>query len=144
MKQYIFKVQFSIYVFMMISCTSLKHDIIPTYNKGGYKINTFKNDTNRSFDDIYIYGRVLDVLSKKPISNAQLTFGCLKTQTSSNGEYSFKGKGSNNTNSYIETLSIGYRMIETEFLNFSNNNTINIDFFLMEDDRPLINCEGKN
>jgi hypothetical protein len=144
MKQYIFKVQFFIYSFIIISCASLKHNIIPTYNKGGYKINSFKNDTNRNPDDIYIFGRVLDVVNKKPISNAQLTFGCLKTQTTSNGEYFFKGKESNNTNSYIESTSIGYRTIETEFLDFSNNNTINVDFFLIEDDRPLINCEGKN
>jgi hypothetical protein len=144
MKQYITIVIFSICSILLISCVSIKSEIIPTYNKGGYKINSFKNDINRNPNDIYIIGRVLDVMNKRPISNAQVTFGCFKTQTLSNGEYSFKVKKSNNTNSYIESISIGYKTIETDFLDFSSNNTINIDFFLIEDDRPLINCEGKN
>lgn len=144
MKQYITIVIFSICSILLISCVSIKSEIIPTYNKGGYKINSFKNDINRNPNDIYIIGRVLDVMNKRPISKAQVTFGCFKTQTLSNGEYSFKVKKSNNTNSYIESISIGYKTIETDFLDFSSNNTINIDFFLIEDDRPLINCEGKN
>lgn len=144
MKQYTNIVIFSICSILVISCFSIKSEIIPTYNKGGYKINSFKNDIDRNPNDIYIFGRVLDVINKRPISNAQVTFGCLKTQTLSNGEYSFKVKESNSTNSYIESISIGYKTIETDFLDFSNNNTINIDFFLIEDDRPLINCIGKN
>lgn len=144
MKQYTNIVIFSICSILVISCISIKSEIIPTYNKGGYKINSFKNDIDRNPNDIYIFGRVLDVINKRPISNAQVTFGCLKTQTLSNGEYSFKVKESNSTNSYIESISIGYKTIETDFLDFSNNNTINIDFFLIEDDRPLINCIGKN
>jgi len=73
-----------------------------------------------------------------------LTIGCYKVQTLTDGKYSFKIKSSNYTNTYfVKAISLGYKTIETAFFPL-NKNSINIDFYLAEDERPFINCEGIN
>lgn len=131
-----------ILILIIVSCTSVKDSLIPTNNKGGYKINFFENSSTIKPKEINIYGSVVDVSNNNPINNVELTIGCYKSLTSSNGKYSFKIKGSGNTNNYVKAISIGYKTIETNFFNFHNKDSINIDLFLVEDDRPLINCEG--
>jgi hypothetical protein len=40
-------------------CSSIKNELIPTYNKGGYKVNIIKNKINS--DEVTIKGTVFDV-----------------------------------------------------------------------------------
>ena len=126
---------------ILFGCSSIEKKIIPTYNKGGYSINIIEMNSNNDLTDIYIYGQVFDIKNEKPLSNVQLTFGCYKFKTLSSGKYSFKVKHQNESVSCIKAISIGYKTVETDFINF-NKNSININFFLTEDDRPFIHCGG--
>lgn len=141
MKPFNLIVIFFTYLFLIISCSTIKNELIPTNNIGGYKIE-LKNNSNIDSTEIHFFGKVIDVATEKPISNAQLTFGCLKYETSSNGEYSFRIKYSDDSTLYLKAITIGYKTIETKFLSFTNNNSIKINFYLAEDDRPFINCGG--
>jgi len=132
---------FIVFLAILYSCSSTTKELINTNNKGGYKLMTLdKNKDISSDDEVIIIGKVVDLVTNEPLVNSELTIGCNKFYTSSNGEYSFKIKKSEIL--YIKTSSIGYKKIETSFLNFKQKNLIKIDFFLEEDDRPLINCEG--
>ncbi|RMZ51631.1 hypothetical protein EB822_01495 [Flavobacteriaceae bacterium PRS1] len=128
-------------MFLLISCSTIKNELIPTDNIGGYKIE-LKQNSNIEPIEIHIFGKVIDVKTKEPISHTQLILGCFKAQTSGDGEYSFIFKSTKDTMLYLKAISVGYKTIETKFLNFTNNNYVKIDFYLTEDDRPIINCEG--
>lgn len=128
---------------LIVGCASGKKQLLPTNNKGGYFIKEHKTTSNDISNVLKISGRVYDVKTGNPISNAQLTLGCNKTTTSDNGEFSFKISSISNTiPTFIETNSIGYKSILTDFINTGNTNEILINFYLEEDNRPLINCEG--
>lgn len=134
---------FLTYILLLIGCSSPKESLIPTYNKGGYKIKAIKFEPKNT--DLIISGKVYDVESRKPLGNVQLSIGCIKIQNSHNGEYTFITKNYFEDNHlFIEAISIGYRTIQTNFISINNKNEINIDFYLSEDDRPFINCEGIN
>ena len=129
-------------VIILASCLSHREILIPTNNKGGYKIVSLKNNSNVNPNEVYLFGKVFDVKTKKPINYANLRTGCFSTSANVNGEYSFKIRKSDNI--YLEVFSIlGYKNIQTNLFKLNNKNSININFFLTEDDRPLINCEGK-
>ena len=66
--------------------------------------------------------------------------GCFKVITSFDGIYSIKTKDLSST-FYIKAQSIGYKTVETEFFKLNKEDGMRIDFYLVEDDRPLINCE---
>ena len=52
---------FGILVLVGLSCSSIKNELIPTNNNGGYKMVSSKNDSNSSANEIYIFGNVFDV-----------------------------------------------------------------------------------
>jgi hypothetical protein len=127
------------YLSILISCSSVEKKLIPTYNKGGYQVNILKTNLN----DTSIEGKIFNFANGKPISHSEVIIGCLKYKTSSNGEYSFKLNNLSDT-FFIKASSIGYKTVETNFINLNKKGKMRIDFYLIEDDRPLINCEGKN
>lgn len=128
---------------LIAGCASEKKQLLPTNNKGGYFIKSHKTTSNDVSNILKISGRVFDVKTGNLISNAQLTLGCYKTTTSDKGEFSFRIDNVPNYNSiYIEANFIGYKSILTDFINTTNIEEIQIDFYLVQDDRPLINCEG--
>ena len=130
-----------LFAFVMIlnGCSSTKNKLIPTANKGGYKVNVIKTKTNNS-DEVIIKGTVFDVETGIPISNAQVTLGCVKIQTSSQGEYSFKTKNSTYNHYFLEVIYFSYKPIITDYLDLTDKNERIIDFYLILDDRPLIDC----
>lgn len=131
-----------IFLCLLTSCSSSKEKLINTDNKGGYSLMILdKNEDFQSDDEVIIIGKVVDLVTNDPLVNSELTIGCNKFYTSSDGKYSLKVKKGETL--YIKTSSIGYKKIETSFLNLKQKKSIKIDFFLEEDDRPLINCEGK-
>lgn len=104
-------------------------------------MKTIKFDNKNT--DLQITGKVYDIKNNEPLSNVRLSIGCIKIQNSSNGEYSFVIKSNLKDNLlFIEAISIGYKTIQTSLINIVDKNEINIDFYLSEDDRPFINCEG--
>lgn len=129
-----------VFVLILGGCSSIKNKLIPTANYGGYMVHVTKTKTNNS-DEVIIKGRVFDVETGKPISPPViLTIGCLKIQASPQGEYSFKTKNFKYDYFFIEVVSIGYKSIITNYLDLTNKNEIIIDFYLAQDDRPLIEC----
>lgn len=142
MKKHLFILLLCACFLIMGSCSTIKTALIPTSNKGGYTINFINQKSNNNSDEVIISGKVYDVRTGNIISNAILTSGCLKIEASSNGEYSFQGKKSTYGCFFIKSLSYGYKTIETNFIDMNNTNEINIDFYLTQDDRPIINCEG--
>lgn len=127
-------------VLMFTRCSSIEKGLIPTYNNGGYKIIRNNTISTNDSDEINISGKVLDVSTGKPIVNATLTATCFKTNVSSKGEYSFKTEKSTYKSFFITAYAIGYKTIETNFIVLNNNMEVN--FYLTEDDKPLINCAG--
>jgi len=137
-KQMIFLLLFN-YLMIFCGCSSFKKELIPTYNKGGYTINIVKNKMNS--DEVTIKGTVFDIKTGKAISPPVLmTVGCRKIQTSSQGEYSFKTPNVKRDYFFIKVISIGYKTIETSFIDLYNKNEVKIDFYLVEDDIPFIDC----
>jgi hypothetical protein len=142
MKKHIYILLLFTYLLVLGGCSSIKKDLIPTSNKGGYKVNIIKEKSKINSDEVNIIGKVFDVKTGNPISNAELTIGCLKIQSSSQGEYSFKTENPKDDYFFIKVISVGYKTIETDFIDLTNKNQIKIDFYLAEDDRPFTNCEG--
>ena len=137
------KIVLMLLIILIVGCASRKKQLLPTNNKGRYFIKEQKTTSNEAPNELKISGKVYDVKTGKPISNAQLTLICYKTITSDNGEFSFKINTVSKYNSiFIETNFIGYKSILTNIINTNNKNDIQIDFYLEEDNRPLINCEG--
>jgi hypothetical protein len=144
MKKHNYILLFFTCLFVLGGCSSFKKELISTNNKGGYKVYTIKSKAKINSEDVTIFGEVFDVETGLPISPVQLTFGCSKIQASSKGEYSFKTKNFKDDYFFIEVISVGYKTIVTNFLDLTNKNEVKIDFYLVQDDRPLINCEGVN
>ncbi len=122
-------------------CSTITNKLIPTANKGGYTINVIKSKPKIRLNEVTVKGTVFDVETGNPIkSPVILKVGCLTIQVSSQGNYSFKTKNIKDDYFFIEVISIGYKSIVTNFLDLTDKNEIKIDFYLVEDDRPLIEC----
>jgi hypothetical protein len=133
----------TIFFVALNGCSSLKKELILTQNKGGYTVKVVKTNSKTNTNNLKITGKVFDLANGNTLSNAELHIGCYKIKTSSQGEYTFETTNFNNNLFYMEAIFIGYKTIQTDFINLTNKNEIHIDFFLSEDDRPLINCEGQ-
>ena len=138
MKKYIFFLLLFNYLMVFCGCSSIKNELIPTYNKGGYKVNIIKHKINS--DEVIIKGKVFDVETGFPINGAILTLGCIKVQTSPQGEYFFKTENPIYDYYFIEVISVGYKTVLTNYLDLTDKNERKIDFYLIQDDRPLIDC----
>lgn len=121
---------------LIYSCSSIKGKLIPTNNKGGYKLKLVKNKK----DSILIYGKVVDVNTEKPLSNTVISIGCNTDITSIDGKYSLKVAVSD-LKYFIKVSTIGYKMIKTNSLKLNGETNFKIDFFLEEDDTLLIHCD---
>lgn len=119
-------------------CSSIEKGLIPTYNKGGYKIIPNNTISTNDSDEINISGKIFDVSTGKPIGDAKITAVCVKANVSPAGKYSFKTEKSTYKHFFITANAFGYKTIETNFIDLSNN--IEVNFYLMEDDKPFIHC----
>jgi hypothetical protein len=141
MKKHINNLLLFTYLLVFSGCSSIKSELIPTANKGGYKVNVIGAKSKINSDEVTIKGTVFDIKTGKPINPpVLLTVGCLKIQTSSQGEYSFKTQNFKDDYFFIKVISVGYKTIETDFIDIYNKNEVKIDFYLAEDDRPFIDC----
>ncbi|MFV5684055.1 hypothetical protein ACM55I_01260 [Flavobacterium sp. GB2R13] len=135
-----------LFIFLLVfgGCSSIKNELIPTANKGGYKVKVIKTKPKINSDELTIKGTVFDVKTGNPISYTILKVGCIEIHASSQGEYSYKTKNFKYDYFFIEVNSVGYKTIITNFLDLTNKNEVKIDFYLAEEDRPIIECEGVN
>lgn len=130
-------------ILIIVGCATEKSQLLPTNNKGGYLINYIQNRSKVKSDFVFVSGKILDVKTKKPLSDVKLVLGCYKTTSSDNGEFSFKISAIPSAiPTFIETNSIGYKTILTDSINTSNMKEIVINFYLEEDSRPLGDCLG--
>jgi len=98
------------------SCSSLDKELLPTNNKGGYRVIQIKKAKPK--DKVLVDGVVLDIISKKPIIGAIVKIGCFESVTDSKGEYSFYLNPQIEEKMFLKVITIGYRSIETDFFNF--------------------------
>ncbi len=131
----------SIVLFAVISCRNQPLSAIkPTYNKGGYTISITSNK-KKAENSIVISGQFRDIETDKPIASGWITSGCQKILIDSLGFYYAKENAYDKV--FLISTAIGYREIETEHFKAEKGDSVRINFFLVQDDRPLINCEGK-
>lgn len=122
-------------------CSLVNNKLIPTANKGGYTMDVIKSKSKTNSDELIIKGTVFDVNTGAPVKTPViLKVGCLKVEVSSQGNYSFTTKNFKQDYFFIEVISIGYKSIVTNFLDLTNKNELIINFYLAEDDRPLLEC----
>lgn len=122
-------------------CSLVNNKLIPTANKGGYTMDVIKSKSKTNSDELIIKGTVFDVNTGAPVKTPViLKVGCLKVEVSSQGNYSFTTKNFKQDCFFIEVISIGYKSIVTNFLDLTNKNELIINFYLAEDDRPLLEC----
>lgn len=118
-------------ILVCISCKS-GNRIIPSNNDGGYIISNVG-----SKDSLMIQGFVKDVESLNPIPGSVIKLHCTKVYTDDKGYYSIRL--TRNLEPFrLLTSFIGYRSIETK--EFTSNNSLRVDFYLEEDDKPFIDC----
>lgn len=125
---------------IIFSCSAAKEQLIKTNNQGGYKVKVLDNELESKTEKLKIFGQVVDLETKEPLINSQLIIGCEKIVTSSEGKYAID-ISKLGPQFFIEISSIGYKKIITDFFDVQKPSAIQINFFLEEDDRPLINCE---
>jgi len=125
----------------VFSCSSIKRELIPTNNKGGYILTQSENNSENNQKEVLIYGKIVDIKTNEPLSKTQILIGCIKAEASISGEYSVKIIKSD-IKQYIEVSTVGYKKIKTNFLKLKDETNLKIDFFIEEDDSLLIDCIG--
>lgn len=114
-----------------------------TYNKGNYTITRNKSENLYKQGKILISGEIKGIGASNDDIYAVIKYGCLET-TSNNGEYKFILKEKSDQPLQFTAVSIGHLTVETAPMKLELGDSINLNFMLAEDERPLINCEGVN
>lgn len=120
--------------------TGFSQTIKPTNNDGGYTIEYFKNRVLKKSDSIVVFGNVFSLSDNKNIGAAQVIFGCMRKNIIGDGSYKFKTNANTLKTNYLKALGLGHRSVETEFFPLNPGDSIKIDFYLSEDNRPIIDC----
>ncbi|MFD2941509.1 hypothetical protein [Flavobacterium notoginsengisoli] len=141
MKGYHFFSILIICLYLIGGCSSEKRRIIPTYNYGGYTIKLGKSEVKSKNESVTIRGHVYDVKTGKPLSNATVSSGCFKFQTTSDGEYSYRTRNIKDSYFYMEVIVYPYKPIDTYYIDIYNRKEIVVDFYLEMDLRPMVDCE---
>jgi hypothetical protein len=131
---------FLLSMLIIASCQLYKNTNKPTYNAGNYNISKYHNTALAAQDSTVIYGYVKDISTKKVLTSALVKFGCSKVTTGTDGYYRFK-EHTLSVESFLLANFIGFRSIETEHSMLSKGDSINVNFYLSQDDRPLIDCQ---
>lgn len=86
-----------------------------------------------------------NIATNEKIVSAKIEIPCLSTSSNTEGEYYLYLKPSNSTfSNFIKITAVGYKTVETDFFK-TDSSDIEVNFYLSEDDRPLIQCvETKN
>lgn len=86
-----------------------------------------------------------NIATNEKIVSAKIEIPCLSTSSNTEGEYYLYLKPSNSTfSNFIKITAVGYKTVETAFFK-TDSSDIEVNFYLSEDDRPLIQCvETKN
>jgi hypothetical protein len=130
------------FLFLIVSCQSSgKFKIKSTNNKGGYTVSIKKNTSLIDKDSITIYGYVKSIEDETLLKGAFVKLGCNSIIVDSNGFFKINERPSEVI--YLSCSWIGFKTIETEIFVLESGDSVNVNFYLSTDDRPLINCEGE-
>jgi hypothetical protein len=124
----------------IISCQPKALNIRPSYNKGGFTMSHFQAKSKNS---IVVFGQIKDIETNEIIRSAIVKMGCTTVQSDDSGTYKISGE-SITSKSFLTCSFIGYRTVETERFKLETGDSLKVDFFLVQDDRPMINCEGQD
>lgn len=122
---------------LIFSCANSELQKHTTYNNGWYEWNN-NLEQDISKDSISVVIQVIDKNDSKKIMFSKMQYGCQKFDLS-HGMNFFKFKKGVSKNQ-IRVSSVGYLSLETK--PFVASNSLTVRFFLAEDDRNLVNCEG--
>lgn len=126
----------SLILMIWTSCLALK----PTYNSGRYTFSKKANKILQNQDSMVIYGFVRSLNKKQVLSPASIVFGCSKISTDRAGYYRLKLE-TISIKTFLVTNHIGFRTIETEPILLARGDSVNINFYLSEDDRIIFDCQ---
>src|SRR5690349_21537957 len=124
---------------VITSCQPKIVNLKPTYNNGGYTVSESKIAVGK----VVITGTVKDITTQAALSSATIKLGCDIYQTDGSGAYQIS-VAPGVAQLFLSCRAIGYRSIETERFTLKEGDSVKIDFLLIQDDTPLINCEGTN
>ncbi|MBB6612320.1 hypothetical protein H7F15_14815 [Pontibacter sp. Tf4] len=124
----------------LVSCKTEQLVLTPTYNKGGYTFKVYKSMHLAAQDSVYVGGNVFDVASKGLLEGAVVKYGCAYADNKQ-GNFSFKTKPFSVGYSLVSRY-IGCRDIETTPVVFQAGDSVHINFYVAQDDRPLIHCDN--
>lgn len=134
-----------LFAILGIGCTSnaqdtsvSKQEMIPSYNKGGYTID-ISNPANS--DSVSISGRVVSTNDESIFPGTTIKYGCKKISTDESGSFAFKSAVSD-LDLQVIANSVGYMRVETKPLKVKKGDSLNVNFYLAPDERPMINCES--
>ncbi|NDK55164.1 hypothetical protein [Pontibacter fetidus] len=125
---------------LFVSCKTEQLALTPTYNKGGYTFKVYKSKYLAAQDSIYIGGSVYDIVTKELLEGAVVNYGC-----------NYYGDQLGNYSLITRPYSIGYPLVsryvgylnvETTPVIFQAGDSVRIDFYIAQDERPLIHCDG--
>ena len=136
-----------IMAFISTGCTT-QTNLHSTYNNGRYKYTIYPNKNLEDKNLVSISGSIKDLEKKELLEVSMLEIGCTKT-ISKDGFFDLKlearGLSIKTTEAIygqIKAISIGYLNIETIPFNFTSGDSLVIDFYMDEDKKLLIHCEG--
>lgn len=102
-----------------------------------------KKPRDESKREVLIFGEVLDLNDNKEIKDVKITLACTSITTNNKGEFEFTVRNNDLKTNYLEVVALGYKTVETGFFSISPKISLEINFYLEEDDKPFINCAEK-
>lgn len=125
---------------LLSGCSASKSVLQPTYNRGGYTLDKHFSNSLAKEDSVVIMGKISTLSKADSLIIPTVKYGCNTSQLTS-GEYKIKVKAPD-INLHVTALHIGYLTVETKPLIVQAGDSIKVNFYLVPDERPLLNCEG--
>lgn len=126
-------------LFIFFTSKGISQEIIPTNNKGGYTLNYTAQEGINKKESIIIFGVVYDVKSLELIQASKIRFLCKDAKTNEKGEYKIVVEKSNFEYNQLVVKAIGYKTVKTNIFKIKES-SIQINFYLEEEDMPFIDC----
>jgi len=130
-----------ILIFACVIGCAQKSVLLPTHNQGRYSFKLYHSKELENQEKIHLGGSIVDLETKKMLVGATVKFGCLKA-VSEDSRYEFRF-GKTDVQTHVEATAIGYLSIITSPFSLNAGDSLVVSFYLEEDKRPILNCEGQ-
>lgn len=122
-------------ILLMSGCCNLENVMKPTYNNGGYTLDRYTNKSLLEKDSAVISGKITALKGNESLIPSTIKLGDVFHKTSS-GTYKLKVRPSE-AKRHLTAISIGYLSIEAEPFVTQPGDSIVVNFYLVQDERPL-------